>query len=63
MEHGDPRVSMGVYTTALWMMGRVQALAELADPKYDLRALERDVRQAEKRRVVRARASIVTRLG
>ena len=49
LESGDPRVSVGVVTTALWMMGRVQALPDLAAPEHDLGALERDVRQAVSR--------------
>ena len=63
MERGDPGVSMGVYATALWMIGRVRALTELADPKYDQGALESDVREAMKRRAVRSAASIAARLG
>lgn len=49
MEKGDPSVSMGVYATALWMIQRHAALAELADPKEDLAALEADVQNAAKR--------------
>lgn len=63
MERGDPGVSMGVYATALWMIGRVRALAELAEPKHDQGALESDVREAMKRRAVRSAASIAARLG
>lgn len=62
MEQGHPEVGMGTYATALWMMGRVQALPELADPKHDRGALESDVRQAVKRRAVRQAASISARL-
>jgi ribosomal protein L20 len=51
MEKGDPSVSMGVYATALWQMGRAQVLAELAAPEHDQAALKADVR------VARARAS------
>ena len=61
MEGGDPGVSMAVYATALWLMGRAQALAELADPATDLAALERDVRAAQTR-AVRRPASIARRL-
>ena len=57
MEKGDPSVSMGVYATALWLIGRSQALAELAAPEHDLGALEADVRVA-RARSVRKRASI-----
>jgi hypothetical protein len=63
MEQGEPGVGIGIYATALWMMGRVQALPELADPKQDLGALESDVRDAVKRRAVRREASISARLG
>src|SRR5260221_12725984 len=62
MEQGDRRVAIGIYATALWMMGRVEALAELADPKTDRGALELDVRQALERRAVRSAASAEARL-
>lgn len=62
MERGDPAVSLGIYATALWMMGRVGALAELADPQHDLGALEHDVQAARRTRAVRAQASIEARL-
>ncbi len=57
MEKGDPSVSMGVYATALWLIGRSQAMAELAAPEHDLGALEADVRVAQARSV-RKRVSI-----
>jgi transcriptional regulator with XRE-family HTH domain len=57
MERGDPGVGMGVYATALWLMGRTQALPELADPQADRGALERDVRAAVKRRAARSRVA------
>lgn len=52
MEKGDPSVGMGVYATALWLMGRHAALPEVAAPAQDLNALEQDieaVRQRSKR--------------
>lgn len=49
MEKGDASVGVGVYATALWMINRHQALADLADPKEDLGALELDIRQASQR--------------
>jgi transcriptional regulator with XRE-family HTH domain len=52
MEKGDPSVGMGVYATALWLMGRHAALPEMAAPARDLNALEQDieaVRQRSKR--------------
>jgi transcriptional regulator with XRE-family HTH domain len=63
LEHGDPGVGIGIVTTALWMMGRAQALPEVADPAKDLGALEREVRDATRRRSVRGRASADARLG
>jgi transcriptional regulator with XRE-family HTH domain len=55
MERGDPGVGMGIYATALWLIGRAQALPELAEPQADRGALERDVRAAVKRRAARKR--------
>jgi hypothetical protein len=57
MEKGDPSVSMGVYATALWLVGRSQALAELAAPEHDQGALEAVVRAA-RARSVRKRPSL-----
>ncbi len=54
MERGDPGVSAGIYATALWMMGRTGALAELAAPETDRNALEADVRNALSSRSARA---------
>jgi hypothetical protein len=62
MEQGDPRVAIGVYATALWMIGRAQALPELAAPAQDQGALELDVRAAAQRRAVRSTASVQKRL-
>jgi hypothetical protein len=61
MEKGDPSVSLGAYATALWLMGRANALADLAAPEHDRGALEAAVRVA-KARAVRAPASITARL-
>jgi transcriptional regulator with XRE-family HTH domain len=63
MEQGEPGVAIGIYATALWLLGRVQQLPELADPREDRGALELDVRQAIQRRAVRSSASIRARLG
>jgi hypothetical protein len=63
MEHGDPGVSMGIYATALWLVGRVQSIKDAADPGADRGALELDVREAVKRRAVRSAASVEGRLG
>lgn len=61
MEKGDPAVAFGSYATALWLMGRAQALAELAAPETDLGALESEVRAASLRSV-RKRPSLDERL-
>src|ERR1044071_971159 len=57
MERGDPGVGAGIYATALWLIGRVAALPELAAPAADRGALENDVRAAIRRRTTRAAAS------
>lgn len=62
LERGDPGVAMGLYATALWLMGRAGALSELAAPAMDRGALESDVREALKRRAVRSAASAEARL-
>ncbi|MDO9433877.1 XRE family transcriptional regulator [Hydrogenophaga sp.] len=57
MEKGDPSVSMGVYATALWLIGRSEALVEVAAPEHDQGALEEAVRAA-RARSVRKRPSL-----
>lgn len=57
MEKGDPSVSMGVYATALWLMGCSEAISQLAAPEHDQGALEEAVRVA-KARAVRKRPSL-----
>ena len=49
LEKGDATVSAGIFATALWLMGRHEALAMAAEPQDDLAALESDVNQARKR--------------
>ncbi len=46
MEAGEASVSMGIYATALWLVGRTDALANLASPEFDRGALEQDIRAA-----------------
>src|ERR1700722_21011981 len=57
MERGDPGVGIGLYATALWLIGRAAALPELAAPGNDRGALENDVRAAYRCLWIRARAS------
>ena len=61
LERGDASVAMGIYATALWLIGRSAMLAELAAPEHDLGALEDEVRAA-KARAVRAPVSLSARL-
>jgi hypothetical protein len=63
MERGDPGVGAGIYATALWLMGTVSGLPDLAAPATDRGALENDVRRALQRRAVRSAASVEARLG
>lgn len=62
LEKGDPGVGAGIVATALWLVGRVAALGELADPQLDRGALELDLREATRRRAVRSAASVQARL-
>lgn len=49
LERGDPSVSMGIYATALWVINRHGVLAQAADPREDLAALEMEVQRANQR--------------
>jgi hypothetical protein len=49
LEAGDPGVGMGVYAAALWLMGRAEALPDLADPALDRGALVMAVHEARER--------------
>ncbi|MGH8295701.1 MAG: helix-turn-helix domain-containing protein [Steroidobacteraceae bacterium] len=62
IERGDPGVGVGLYATALWLVGRVSGLPGLAAPEEDRGALEGDVRQALQRRAARSAASARARL-
>jgi hypothetical protein len=62
MEAGEPGVGIGIYATALWMIGRDGALGELASPANDRGAMELDVREAVSLGKSRADASANARL-
>ena len=62
MENGEPGVGIGLFATALWLIGRDGALAELAAPDKDQGALEMDVRDAVALGRARAQASAEARL-
>jgi DNA-binding transcriptional regulator YiaG len=48
LEAGDPNVSMAAYATALWLLGRVQYLGEIANPEADEIALLQELRTIKK---------------
>ncbi len=58
MEKGDPSVAMGVYATALWLMGRAGAISAMAAPEHDQGALEDAVRAAKMRAVRSQKPSV-----
>ena len=45
MERGDPKVSMGAYATAMWLIGRSDQLPLLAAPHLDYAAAEAEARK------------------
>lgn len=45
MERGDPKVSMGAYATALWLIGRSDQLPLAAAPHLDYAAAEAEARK------------------
>ena len=49
MERGEPSVGMGVYITAMWLVGCHQELSKIVDPKHDMGALEQELQQARRR--------------
>ena len=48
LEAGDPSVSVAAYATALWLIGRVEALSEIADPAKDSLALALELKSIRK---------------
>lgn len=62
LEAGDPGVGIGIYATALWMIGQDGGLAALASPEKDRGALAMDVRAAVALGKRRARASADAKL-
>lgn len=52
---------MGVYASALWLLGLADGLGDLAEPAKDIRALESDVRQASRLRARRTRTATAPR--
>ena len=64
MEAGEPSVSIGIYLTALWLIGKDLSVGDLAAPEHDSGAIELEVREAVelgKTRARDARAAAQTR--
>ena len=61
LESGDPGVGIGIVATALWLIQRDGALAQLAAPELDQGAIELDIRQAQALGRARAQASARSR--
>ena len=61
LEAGDPGVGIGILVTALWLIQRDGALAQLAAPELDLGAIELDIRQAQALGRARAQAAAQSR--
>ena len=61
LESGDPGVGIGIVATALWLIQRDGALAQLAAPELDQGAIELDIRQAQALGRARAQASAQSR--
>jgi len=58
MEQGDPGVGMGIYAMAVWLLGRSQALAQVALPELDMAALDQDIAKAKQRGQAKRKAAI-----
>jgi hypothetical protein len=61
LESGDPGVGIGIVATALWLIQRDGALAQLAAPELDQGAIELDIRQAQALGRARAQAAAQSR--
>lgn len=61
LEAGDPGVGIGIVVTALWLIQRDGALAQLAPPELDQGAIELDIRRAQALGRARARTAAQSR--
>ena len=61
LEAGDSGVGIGIVVTALWLIQRDGALAQLAAPELDQGAIELDIRQAQALGRARAQAAAQSR--
>ena len=56
VEKGEPGVSMGIYATVLFVLGMIDRLADIADPRHDAVGLELEQENLPERiRLPRAR--------
>lgn len=62
IEKGDPGVALGLYATVVFVMGMLDRLADLADPKFDSVGLQLEeehlpqrIRQARRQKLKRAK--------
>ena len=53
VEKGDPGVSLGIYSTVLFVLGLEQRIADLADPRHDAVGLDLEAEALPQR--IRAR--------
>ena len=58
LEAGEPGVGIGIYASALWLIGRDDGLAALASPEADRGAIVLDVRKAVELGKERAKVSV-----
>jgi transcriptional regulator with XRE-family HTH domain len=49
VERGDPGVSLGIYATVLFVLGFIERLAELVDPRFDRLGLQLEEEQLPQR--------------
>lgn len=49
LEKGDPQVSLGIYATVLFVLGMIDRLGDLADPRHDAVGLELEEENLPKR--------------
>ena len=49
LEKGEPGVAMGIYATVLFVLGLVDHLADIADPKNDITGLQLEEEHLPKR--------------
>ena len=57
VERGDPTVSIGAYTTVLFVLGLTDRLAELADVRFDELGLSLEQEHLPKR--IRAKSALL----